>query len=119
MSDETTKREETPTQTGNAAALREALGEILEQIDGWRTGGLMPHYQYSNLFDMAAAALAAPPRNCDLYATADEAMDAFDKFGCPNDCGDCPYEDDGEGEMAKYCQVNWLFATAAQEGDKA
>ena len=61
-------------------------------------------------------ALASPPRNCDLYATADEAMDAFEREGCPNDCCDCPYDTDPPTEgSCPDCEVNWLFSTATPE----
>lgn len=56
---------EKSSSVGNAAAMRKAFDDILEKIDKWRTDGLMEHWQYSQLFDIADAALAAPLRNCD------------------------------------------------------
>lgn len=61
-------------------------------------------------------ALSAPPRNCDVYKTAKDALKAqekaFDesnfkhgecKLGCP-DCDD----------YAIRCEIKWLFAPAAE-----
>ena len=64
-------------EVGNAAKLREALDDIIELINKWRTDNVMEHWQYSQLFDIADAALAAPPRNCDRFKTKEEAATAF------------------------------------------
>lgn len=56
---------------GNIAAMREALDDIIDKIDTWRSDGTIEHWQYSQLFDIADAALAAPVRNCDV-GTAEE-----------------------------------------------
>lgn len=42
-----------------SSKLREALSEIIDTINKWRTDGVMEHWQYSQLFDIADAALAA------------------------------------------------------------
>ena len=56
----------------NAAKMREALNAIKDTLDEWRTNGeMMEHWQYSELFGIANAALSAPPRNCDV-GTAEE-----------------------------------------------
>lgn len=62
---------------GNSAAMREALDEILEQIDNWRTKGIMEHWQYSQLFDIADAAIATPARNCDKYLDKNCAREQY------------------------------------------
>lgn len=51
---------------GNEAAIREALSDIIDRIDQWRNDGSIEHWQYSQLFDIADAALASSPRACDL-----------------------------------------------------
>ena len=38
--------------------MREALSDILDRIDQWRTDGTLEHWQYSQLFDLADGALA-------------------------------------------------------------
>ena len=50
---------------------REALSEILDLIDKWRTDGVMEHWQYSQLFDVADSALAELLKNCEV-GTAEE-----------------------------------------------
>lgn len=47
-----------------------------------------------------AAALSAPPRNCDRFRTAAEAVDAFYGWGGDTDCA-CGHD-----------FVDWLFARA-------
>ena len=81
----------------NAAKMREALNEIKDTIDEWRTNDEMDHWQYSKLFDITDAALVKPPRNCDRpeCATTKEAQDVWRK-------------EDG-GQTAYY---EWLFAEA-------
>lgn len=51
---------------GNAAAMREALSDIIDRINQWRNDGSIEHWQYSQLFDIADDALASSPRACDL-----------------------------------------------------
>lgn len=105
---------------GNAAAMREALEAILKEANTqyWNDNGI----DITWLMEKAKAALAAPARNCDLYASATEALKAQDvafnednfkngecKLGCPG----C---DDG----LINCEILWLFATAKErkgEGD--
>lgn len=55
---------------------REALSEILDLIDKWRTDGVMEHWQYSQLFDVADNALAEPLKNCEV-GTAEEQYGRF------------------------------------------
>ena len=59
-------------EANNMAAMREALEDVLEKIDRWRTDGVMEHWQYSQLFDIANAALSAPPRQCDVGTTEEQ-----------------------------------------------
>ena len=56
---------------GDCAKLREALDEIRVAA--------MSDYEWDAdyLIEKCNAALAAPPRNCERYATVDEAMDDF------------------------------------------
>jgi len=83
---------------GNAAKLREALITLrenlhVEKIDGCACG---PTYIGPTVcaFTLIDAALAAPPRNCDV-GTAEEQTQRFDQFCHKNRtmekcCGDCP-----------------------------
>ena len=86
-------------------AMREALNAIKDTLDEWRTNGeMMEHWQYSELFGIANAALSAPLRNCDV-GTVKEQAERFDEF-CYNHrsrekgCGDCPLLDGGPCELA-------------------
>lgn len=65
---------------------------------------------------IAKAALSSPPRNCDRFATAEDAYKAFSSycFNRPSEgkCVGCPIV--GEGGKSN-CFGAWLMA-AAQEG---
>ena len=65
-------------QQGNAAAMRTCLMNILaEMIDlGGMEVGRKVKFSPDAIANEIRAALAAPPRNCDMYATHDEAMKA-------------------------------------------
>lgn len=109
---------------GNAAKLREALvaaQDLLARID---------FDADSDLDDMAAPvvakigqALAAPPRNCDRFATEHDANAAFDEMcaqrgGGIRACIGCKYNAGERGGLPSisHCRVAWLFDTASQEG---
>lgn len=94
----------------NSAALREALEEVLDKIDAWRTDGSMEHWQYSQLFDICDAALAAPPRNCDVGDAAEQS-ERLAKFCKANYekakkdkhiCSECRFND-----CIGECPLNW------------
>ena len=88
--------------------LREALDDIIDKIDTWRSEGSMEHWQYSQLFDIADAALAEPPRNCDRL-NVDDAFEAF-TFMCDNtDCRDCPYKQNNKYGDRELCAMLFLY----------
>ena len=67
--------------------------------------------------DFIKAALAEPPRNCDKYATADEALKAqeqmfndsnFANGECKLGCPECDNPRVG-------CKIAWLFAPATEK----
>ncbi len=97
----------------NNAACRNALEEILEKINEWDTGGILEHWQYSQLFDIADHALAAPPRNCDRLQGDGKKLNAewFDWTGTP----------DGQNAdgTVKLSYPDWLLAMTAKKGGKA
>ena len=90
---------------GNAAALREALEQALAYCESDQKSGIA----YSDndvLVPMLRAALAAPARNADRFATAEEARRAFEE------------EHSREIVHNLYTATfDWLFATA--EGKEA
>jgi hypothetical protein len=63
-------------QVGNAAKMREALEKVVEiakrEWNAFRETSAM--YE---MHEICTAALAAPPRNCDLYKTEPEAYQAY------------------------------------------
>lgn len=72
------------------------------------------------------AALAAPPRNCDVYATEYDANEAFDKMcaqrgGGIHACIGCKYNAAERGGFPSIsrCRVAWLFDAAQEGGDHA
>lgn len=66
------------TPIGNAAKMREALEKVIEiakrEWNAFRETSAM-----LEMHEICTAALSAPPRNCDLYATEDEAYQAHQK----------------------------------------
>lgn len=117
---------------GNAAAMRETLVQCELFLGNVSRHG-HPMFCFGDqctacngvdeLREMVIRAISAPARNCDLYASATEALKAQDvafnednfkngecKLGCPG----C---DDG----LINCKILWLFATAKErkgEGDE-
>lgn len=67
-----------PRNPSNAAAMREALEKcraLAETI--WQSeGGWDVSAEIAELKDIISAALAAPPRNCDIYTDIDSAFRA-------------------------------------------
>jgi hypothetical protein len=77
--------------------LREALMQIYDRVNSLDENcGVDP----VEIRDIARAALAAPPRNCDRFATADGAIGAY-------------------RQTHRYMVVNvfldWLFATSTEK----
>jgi len=99
---------------GNCAKLREALVETLGYIESFHKY-IIPgkRKKLTALFAVAdtirgkvRAALAAPPRNCDV-GTAKKQSARFDKFCCDHrsyekGCGGCPFLN---GEPS--CELAW------------
>lgn len=94
------------TVSGNVAALREALAEARKVIKA--QGG----YWAETTLPIIDAALAVPPRNCDRFATEEEAWLAFERER-PNWCDEHSSKDLGclDCEMADCgrCMAEWLF----------
>jgi hypothetical protein len=95
--------------SGDSDAMREALEQVLKDL--WDLMGTSSESAQSNMAcEMSRkirAALSAPARNCDRFATRSDAWDAFAAtyFG-PTD----------PGEMEYYFGV-WLFAKAIEKGE--
>ena len=77
----------------NVKAMREALKQILDRVNSLDEDcGVDP----VEIRDIARTALSAPPRNCDRFINANEALEAFEK-------------EKGE-TMIEF--IRWLFAEA-------
>ena len=100
---------------GNAAAMRAALERVIEiakrEWDAFRETAAM-----KEMHDICEAALASPPRNCDV-GTAEEQFERWqsfcDKFD--DDCKGCPC--DGHSSSLTYCFSKWA-QLPYEEGDK-
>lgn len=95
---------------GDAAKLREALEAIDKNTDLLDISeDIAPHLHPSHSFvavqirKIVRAALSVPPRNCDRFATADEAFHAW------NNTVDTP------GGGAYVGLMDWLYAPATEQ----
>lgn len=98
---------------------REALSEIIDLINKWLTDGVMAHWQYSQLFDVADAALAEPLRNCDV-GTAEEQYQRWDKycksFGAQYD--KCDLDSNVHFNLTAKCFACWSQMPYKKEGEE-
>lgn len=105
-----------PAVVGNAAALRDALEAMVAFWDihgGAYSVRVFPvrdnpeevEAERVSVMARGKAALAAPPRNCDRFATLKDAQEAF--FPCHLPC----YTQTRVGAF-----LDWLFAPAAPKG---
>ena len=128
-------------QPGNAADMREALVAIRDaarnfchQILNSKYNDIMDEYKcrergFPALLDLryaaipkANAALAAPPRNCDV-GTAEEQIERFNEF-CNSEwrdsgdanCDNCPLW--VSGTIGKDCQIRWAQMPYEEGGAK-
>ena len=95
---------------GNAAKLREALKQASELNDLWFDTFTLPDGATSihdEIEDVISAALAAPPRNCDV-GTAEEQYERYKKL-CSRACLSCPVhkEFDFRKALRWSCQLIW------------
>lgn len=98
------------TEVGNVAKLREAVVEIidyLEPIRKWTAPSKENHTKLTALFaavdtvyTKAKAAVAEPPRNCDVYNNGSCRM---------------AYHLHGDGLMTMQAFADWLFAPATEK----
>lgn len=65
--------------------------------------------------DKAITALSAPPRNCDRFASAEEAIEYHKRTNCA-ERRYCAYHDGCPTDGS--CVVNWLYAEAQEGGAK-
>ena len=101
---------------GDCAKLREALDRLAIASEGFlRTHSGQSYADTMEALDKARAALAEPPRNCDM-GTAQEQEDGFRQY-CNSRgtfCGDCPLYNNRRGE----CRFAWAQMPYEEGGDK-
>ena len=85
--------------SGNTAALHEALKPVKRYLDGYTVNIL-------ELRRTVDAALTAPARNCDRFASSEEAWDAYDEWVEL-------YR--AKGETEPFNEFGWLFAPATEK----
>ena len=93
-------------QLGDAAKLREAVGYILKYADcaACRDHDEHTRHYIDQIRKWAQAALAAPARNCDRFATVKEATEAFAREqDMPHPCPDFTFS-------------RWLLTPVKKEG---
>lgn len=101
-------------EASNAKAIREALVGLAQAVqDFMATKGRNFYPDMAVALDAAAAALAAPERNCDRYPTVAEARNAFICEPCEHPCGDCTVCDD-DYALCRPCGIKWLFDPAKE-----
>ena len=92
---------------GNAAALREALnlvGHLANDLRNITERDTEVRADVNEIVDVCRAALAAPARNCDRFATANDAVEGYI----------AAHPQDDEPDASTY--GSWLFATAKEGG---
>lgn len=80
-------------------------------IPYWRVAELLNEVKEAQ--DMAKAALAAPPRNCDKYNTDNEAYAGFRKFCDESECSECRFD-----QNTTTCRLSWLYSEVEKEESK-
>ncbi len=106
------KCKECKAKSGNAAALRETLWDILDIVNGVHHEEQTPNSVRDRIRELVYAADAAPPRNCDV-GTAEEQEERFDEF-CSSHfkhCSKCPLFD-----KFRFCQAAWMQMPYEKEG---
>ena len=87
-------------QVGNASKMRVALHLIHDQLKSYLERTILIESMILRIKNEINAAISAPPRNCDLYSTAKDALKAFEKE---------------TGSTVAIEFIRWLFAEAKGE----
>ena len=107
-------------EAGNVSAIREALDKAHRVLHCAIIAGILRGDDAYDAMNMAAAALSAPARNCDVFGSEAEAKSAFIAYY--NEVYDlkgsdaidiCDLKHDVDGILHDYIQ--WLFAPAKSE----
>lgn len=90
-------------QVGNAAKMREALSDACYAMHNFLKTKYGGYEEMAKALDKAKAALANPPRNCDIYDAESCRM---------------AYHLHGDGLMTMQAFADWLFSPAEEGGAK-
>lgn len=90
---------------GDCAKLREALKAAELGLFRWLSGSISRD-EHRELVATIKTALAATPRNCDRFASAEEAWDAYDEW---------VESYRAKGEIPPFNEFGWLFAPATEK----
>lgn len=95
---------------GNAAKLREALSKFCAYSAVVLNTGMFNRVHLEALLNMAKAALAEPPRNCDVGTVMEQgkrfAAFCYKNRNAESCCGDCPAFNKGTPRGAE-CELTW------------
>lgn len=118
------KRHDDAITIGNAAALRKALEDTEELLEHFAKPGTVLHSAFFLHMRDNRAALAEPPRNCDI-GTAEEQQERFREFcrrhNAAGECGigwtqaECPY---WRGPKNPDCALAWAQMPYEEGGKK-
>lgn len=110
---------ETKTEVGDCAKLREACAEAAESaaeiMERVRHKDGLAFNTANYIAGVARTALAAPPRNCNVFSTKDTAREAFQKLRGHRVLADVSLWDDRD-EIEAF--LDWLFAPYEEGGAK-
>lgn len=106
-------------EANNMKAMREALVGLAQAVqDFLATKGRNFYPDMAVALEAAAAALAAPPRNCDLYNSGDADKDANSAWDCFNGALNLDIQNLSERELAMLKEFMsafvWLFSSAKE-----
>ena len=94
------------SERGDCAKLREAVKDAYDKLLLWNYTDGDTARMALGVMNKLDAALAEPPRNCDRFASAEEAWDAYDAWVES-------YREKGETEPLN--EFGWLFAPATEK----
>lgn len=93
--------------------------EFVKNVEGHHVGARLGSEAYANFVELANAVYRErqkPVRNCDRFATAKEAQEAFNKFCSSINCEKCKHDQKPGGS---FCWFSWLYAEADVAGKEA
>ena len=97
--------------------LEAAKRMLIAYVNDWQLKGMKTIECMENLREAVKRENQKPVRNCDRYATAEEARKAFDEICVGAYCDECQFNAVNDGNYR--CQIKWLYAEADAAGEEA